>query len=137
LKGSSHAAPNYSITASASHWRSFDGSGGYRFWRRNRAGCSQAAPVSLGTASKFVVLGGSAVTNTGSSVLNGWLGVSPGSAISGFPPGVVNGATHATDAVASKAQADVTTAYNTAAASLPSTDLTGQNLGGLTLTPGT
>ena len=100
------------------------------------AGSAAAAPVNLGTASPFVVLGGSAVTNTGSSVLNGWLGVSPGTSITGFPPGLVNGATHANDAVASQAQSDLTTAYNTAAASLPSTDLTGQDLGGLTLTPG-
>jgi len=76
------------------------------------------------------------VTNTGSSILNGNLGVSPGTAITGFPPGIVNGSTHVSDGVASQAQSDLTTAYNTAAAALPSTDLTGQDLGGLTLTPG-
>jgi len=90
----------------------------------------------LGTAATFAVLGGSAVTNTGPSVLNGDLGVSPGSAITGFPPGVVNGTTHIADAVALQAQTDVTTAYNNLAGQACNTDLTGQDLGGLTLTPG-
>lgn len=98
---------------------------------------AQAAPVLLGTAAPFAVLAGSTATNTGPSVLNGDLGLSPGSAITGFGlPAVVNGATHNTDAVAAQAQADLTTAYNTAASQLSPVDLTGQDLGGLTLTPG-
>ena len=92
--------------------------------------------VNLGTADNFAVLGGSAVTNTGPTVLTGDLGVSPGSAISGFPPGIVNGTIYATDAVAAQAESDLTTAYNAAASEAITADLTGQNLGGLTLTPG-
>ena len=42
---------------------------------------AQAAPVDLATAGPFVVLGGTTVTNTGPSVLNGDLGVSPGTAL--------------------------------------------------------
>ena len=96
-----------------------------------------AAPVLLGTASPFAVLAGSTATNTGPSVLNGDLGLAPGSSITGFGlPAVVNGATHNTDAVAMQAQADLTTAYNTAASQLSPVDLTGQDLGGLTLTAG-
>jgi hypothetical protein len=98
-----------------------------------------AAPVDLGTASPFVVLGGSTVTNTGPSVLNGDLGVSPGTSLPGFGlPAVVNGATHNNDAVAAQAQSDVTTAYNVAAGTpvLPANDLSGADLGGLTLAPG-
>jgi len=97
------------------------------------------ADIVLGTAGDFAVLGGSTVTNTGPTVIDGGhVGVSPGSAITGFPPGVVVTpfTTHAGDAVAIQAQTDLTTAYN-AAAGLPVTqDLTGQDLGGLTLQPG-
>ncbi len=93
---------------------------------------------SLGTAQSFAVLGGSAVTNTGSSVINGNLGVSPGSAVTGFPPGIVTppGTIHISDGVAILAQNDVTTSYNVLAGMAVNQDLTGQDLGGLTLTPG-
>jgi Ice-binding-like len=100
---------------------------------------ANAAPVGLATAQPFVVLGGAGVTNTGPSVLNGDLGVTPGTSLSGFgAPAVVNGATHDNDAVAAQAQADLTTAYNVAAGQpiAPGDDLTGVDLGGLTLSPG-
>lgn len=100
---------------------------------------AKAAPVGLATARPFVVLGAAGVTNTGPSVLNGDLGVSPGTSLSGFgAPAVVNGATHANDAVAAQAQADLTTAYDVAAGQPipPGNDLTGVDLGGLTLSPG-
>ncbi|HEY3129614.1 MAG TPA: IPTL-CTERM sorting domain-containing protein [Acidobacteriota bacterium] len=97
---------------------------------------AQTAPP-LGQAGSFAVLGGSTVTNTGPSTIVGNLGVSPGSAVTGFPPGVVTGGTiHAADAVAAQAQSDLTTAYNALAGQAFNVDLTGQNLGGLTLTPG-
>lgn len=100
-------------------------------------GSSPAWAQSLGTASSFAVLGGSTVTNTGPSVLVGDLGVSPGSAVTGFPPGIVIGGTiHAADAVALQAQNDATTAYDFLAGQACDADLTGQDLGGLTLTPG-
>jgi hypothetical protein len=97
---------------------------------------AQASPVDLATAKSFVVLGASTVTNTGPSVLNGDLGISPGTALTGFGlPAVVNGATHATDAVAAQAQLDLTTAYNVAAGQ-PAADLTGQDLGNKVLPAG-
>jgi ethanolamine utilization microcompartment shell protein EutS len=100
---------------------------------------AQAKAQSLGTAERFAVLGGSTVTNTGASIISGDVGVSPGSAITGFPPGIIiNGALHANDAIAMQAHADLATAY-TAFAGLPSppaNNLTGVDLGGLTLTPG-
>jgi hypothetical protein len=95
------------------------------------------AQISLGTAQSFGVLGGSTVTNTGATTVNGNVGVSPGSAVTGFPPGVVvGGSVHSNDAVAMQAQNDLTTAYNEIASTPCTVDLTGQNLGGLTLTPG-
>jgi hypothetical protein len=99
---------------------------------------AQAAPVNLATASPFVVLGGTTVTNTGPSVLNGDLGVAPGTALPGFPNATVNGATHANDAVAKQAQSDLTNAYNVAAGQpvAPANDLSGTDLGNRTLTAG-
>lgn len=99
-------------------------------------GASQGAIV-LGTASSFAVLGASTVRNTGSSVIVGNLGVSPGTALTGFPPGTVReGTIHLNDAVASQARVDATMAYNTLAGLELTLNLTGQDLGGLTLTPG-
>lgn len=96
-----------------------------------------AAQISLGTAEGFTVLGGSAVSNTGTTIVTGNVGVSPGTSITGFPPGLVIGGTiHSADALAAQAQVDLTAAYNAAAALPCGTDLTGQDLGGLTLTPG-
>jgi Ice-binding-like len=102
------------------------------------AGSAQAAPaaVTLGTADAFAVLGGSTVTNTGPTILNGDLGVSPGAAVTGFPPGIVSGDIHQADAVAGQAQADTTATYNDLAGRPCDTSLTGQDLGGLTLTAG-
>jgi hypothetical protein len=97
---------------------------------------TQARAVTLGTGENFAVLGGSTVTNTGPSVLHGDLGVWPGLAITGFGPGIVNGTIHAGDAVAQQAQGDLTTAYNFLAGMAPTQDLTGQDLGGQTLTAG-
>ncbi|MGA3354975.1 MAG: ice-binding family protein [Acidimicrobiales bacterium] len=93
-------------------------------------------PVGLGTAASFAVLAGTTVTNTGPSTISGDLGVSPGTAITGFPPGkVINGTQHAADAVALQAQSDLTTAYKDAAGRIPATTVS-KDLGGQTLAPG-
>jgi Ice-binding-like len=94
----------------------------------------------LGKATSFAVLAGTTVTNDGAvgTVVTGDLGVSPGSAVTNFPPGVVlSGTQHAADALALQAQNDLTTAYGIAASSPCNFNKTGQNLGGQTLTPGT
>jgi Ice-binding-like/PEP-CTERM motif len=96
---------------------------------------AQAVTVQLGTAASFAVLGATAVTNTGPSVINGNLGIYPNglTSITGFPPGIVNGTVYAADGVAEKAQADALTAYNYSAGLAPIATL-GMQLGGVTLT---
>lgn len=96
-----------------------------------------AQSVPLGSASPFGVIGASAITNTGPSVVTGDLGISPNNAssVTGFPPGQVIGTTHFADAVALQAQLDVTTAYN-ALAGLACDTVVTADLGGTTLTPG-
>jgi type VI secretion system secreted protein VgrG len=100
---------------------------------------TNADTVTLGTAGNFAVLAGSTITNTGASIINGGnIGVSPGSAITGFPPGILEPpyVQYTTGAVPATAENDLTTAYNTSAGLAPTGVLTGQNLGGLTLLPG-
>jgi hypothetical protein len=106
------------------------------------AACLYASPAwaqaSLGAAKSFAVLGGVTVTNIGTSAIVGDVGVSPGSAVHGFPPGTVAGGTiHSNDEVAIQAQSDLTTAYDALAGQAFNVDLTGQDLGTVgTLTPG-
>ncbi len=93
--------------------------------------------VVLGSADTFSVLAASTVTNTGPTVLSGNLGVSPGTAITGFVPGmVINGTTYAGAAVAATAQADALAGYTFLRGLAPTEVLTGQDLGGKLLTPG-
>ena len=88
----------------------------------------------LGLAADFAVLAGSTVTITGPTTLIGNVGVSPGSVIAGSF--TTTGTIHIADAVAANAQLALTTAYNALAGMAFTTDLTGQELGGMTLTPG-
>lgn len=97
------------------------------------------AGVLLGTAGNYSVLAGSAVTNTGFSVLGQSVGLSPGlpAAITGFPDGIVQppATIAAGDAVTLQAQIDLVTAYNDAAAR-PTTATVSADLGGQTLVAG-
>ena len=98
---------------------------------------AQTAPP-LGTAQNYAVLGGTTVTNVVSAgtVLTGNLGVWPGSAITGFPPGAVIGTIHAADGPAQTAQQDALTAYNYLVGEACTANLSGQDLGGMNLLPG-
>src|ERR1044071_6451264 len=92
------------------------------------------APVPLGSATTFGVLASSTVTSTGDTTVNGDLGVSPGTAVTGTLK--VSGMIHAGDPTAAQAQGDLTTAYNDAAGRTVGAIAVAGNLGGLTLTPG-
>ena len=97
-------------------------------------------PSGLGAACTFGILAGSTVTNapivTGTTThVTGDVGVSPGTAITGYPPGTLTGTLHAGDATAATAQGDLTTAYNNAAGAPGGAALTG-DIGGQTKPPG-
>lgn len=92
--------------------------------------------VPLGSAAKFAVLAGSTVTNAGPTIVTGDLGVSPGSAVVGFPPGIVrHGSIHAGDGAAAQAKHDLTTAYNDAAGR-KNPNMLPSDIGGMTIKPG-
>ena len=97
-----------------------------------------ATAPSLGAAAGFAVLGASTVTCTGPSNIVGDVGVSPGSAITGFPPCKLTGTFHSADAVSLQAQSDALAAYNDLAGQACDHNLTGQDLGtlGYSLPPG-
>ena len=116
------------------------------------AGCSWLAAasaaigqaVSLGVADNFPVVSSRGVTSAGFTVVNGNVALSPLTTITGFTfsttagPGIVTGTVHYNDALAMTAQANALTAHNTLAgmAYLPANNLTGLDLGGMTLAPG-
>ena len=63
--------------------------------------------------------------------------MSPGTAVTGFPPGIVtSGTIHAADGVAAGAQSDLTTAYNDAAGRSPTANVPAFIGAGQTLAPG-
>lgn len=95
------------------------------------------ATVPLAGISNLAILAGASITNTGATNITGDMGLSPGTSIGGFPPGILNGTLHINDAIANQAKLDLVAAYNDAAGRT-ATDkvIVAGNLGGLTLTPG-
>jgi len=97
---------------------------------------AQSVP-DLGEAGQFAVLAGSTVTNTGSTIVTGELGVSPGTAITGFPPGIVReGQIRSNDDVTAQAVADLLSAYNDLADQFVTTEQAAAMGMGMVLTPG-
>ena len=95
------------------------------------------ASVYLGSAGSYAVLASSTVTSTGPTVVNGDLGVWPGTAyVAGTPPATVNGSVHAGDVIAQHAQASLNVAYNDAAGRSTAPIGVAGDLGGKTLSPG-
>jgi HD-GYP domain-containing protein (c-di-GMP phosphodiesterase class II) len=91
--------------------------------------------VALGSAANFAVLAGSTITNTGSTAITGSVGLSPGSAVTGFLGGLLDVVVHKDNTVAAAAKTDLADAYDDAAAR-PATDTIPVELGGTTQTPG-
>lgn len=97
----------------------------------------RANTITLGTAESFAVLAGSTITNAGTTVIFGNIGVAPGTSVTGFPLGIVtDGTIHSNTALAQQARLDVALAYDVLAGETSTTDLSGQDLGGRTLAPG-
>ncbi|MCE3278515.1 MAG: hypothetical protein K0S44_706 [Bacteroidetes bacterium] len=93
--------------------------------------------VAMGGAASLAILAGSSISNTGSTNVTGDMGLSPGTSIGGFPPGILVGTQHINDAIANQAKLDLTAAYNDAAGRTATDIVTlSGNIGGLTLTPG-
>jgi type VI secretion system secreted protein VgrG len=100
---------------------------------------AQQTPITLNSLVNYGVLGASTVTNSGPTTVNGNLGLSPGTALTGFPPGSITGVYNIANSAAATAQSDLTTAYNDAATANrnggPVITKAG-DLGGQTLAPG-
>lgn len=94
-----------------------------------------ATALNLGAATSYAVIAGSTITNTGLSVLTGDVGLYPGTAVTGFPPGIITGNTDLGDAQALLAQNAATNAYGVAQSAPSTNSVAGGVLGG-TLTPG-
>lgn len=90
----------------------------------------------LRSAATYGILAGTTITNTGPTQIIGDMGLSPGSAVTGFPPGTYTGTLHINDTQANQAKLDLTAAYLNLAGRAPGASVSG-NIGGQTLTPGT
>lgn len=99
------------------------------------AGADGEGGLSFPGTGDFGILAGTTITNSGDSVVNCDLGLSPGTDLVGFPPGVVNGETHLTDVEAAAAQIALTAQY--LFLSLMASDATvAGDIGGQTFAPG-
>lgn len=93
--------------------------------------------VAMAGAANLAVLAGSSISNTGATNITGDMGLSPGTSVGGFPPGILIGTLHVNNTIANQAKLDLTAAYNDAAGRTATDIVTlSGNIGGLTLTPG-
>ncbi|MCJ1359768.1 MAG: hypothetical protein MMC33_009770 [Icmadophila ericetorum] len=96
----------------------------------------QSVPIVMGLASTYGAVAHTTLTSTGNTVITGSCGTSPGTAITGFPPGVCTVSTSAGGTAAFNAEAACLTAYNNAKGAVVTDALPSVELGGLTLPPG-
>jgi hypothetical protein len=95
-------------------------------------------PIHLGMADKFALLGGSGITNVSANTfIFGNVGSSPTPSVTGLKRSQVKGLLFLkASPVTANAQTGLTVAYGEAMAAPCGNDLTGQDLGGMTLGPG-
>ncbi|MGC2832129.1 MAG: Ig-like domain-containing protein [Candidatus Acidiferrum sp.] len=93
------------------------------------------ATINLGSAASFAVMSTSSIASTGPVIINGDVGLAPGTS-QGIPPAQVNGTIHINDSVITQAQADLLAAYNDAVSRSTNAQTLPGNMGGLTFTPG-
>jgi ketosteroid isomerase-like protein len=98
-------------------------------------GGASPATINLGSAASFAVMATSSISSTGPVVINGDVGLQPGTS-QGVPPAQVNGTIHINDPVVTQAQADLLAAYNDAVSRSTNAQVLPGNMGGLTFTPG-
>lgn len=93
------------------------------------------AEVPLGSSVGYSALGGTSISNSGSTVVMGSVGAGSSGSISGFPPGKATGSLHSGDNASAQAHSSLLAAYNDAENRTPTATITG-DLAGLTLAPG-
>lgn len=106
------------------------------FFQATSSPAFAATTVDLGSANSYAVLAGTTVTNTGSSVIKGDVGLSPGTSVTGFPPGNVSGTINAANASSLAAQTSDVAAYGVVMNATPANTVASGTLGGTTLLPG-
>jgi len=107
----------------------------WSFTTGTTTGAAGPAMINLGSAGSFAVMATASITSTGSVVINGNVGLAPGTS-QGIPPSQVNGTIHVNDPVVTQAQADLLAAFNDATSRSTNAQTLPGNMGGLTFTPG-
>jgi hypothetical protein len=75
-------------------------------------GTSQTTPPDMGSTETYGIMATAAITNTGGTVINGDVSLDPGTSLSGFPPGVINGTLNINNSESAQAREDLLQAYN-------------------------
>jgi len=107
----------------------------WSFTTGTTTGAVSPAMINLGSAGSFAVMATASISSTGSVVINGNVGLSPGTS-QGIPPAQVNGTIHVNDPIVTQAQADLLAAFNDATSRSTNAQTLPGNMGGLTFTPG-
>jgi Ice-binding-like/Bacterial Ig-like domain len=98
-------------------------------------GAAGPATINLGSAGNFAVMATASISSTGPVVINGDVGLAPGTS-QGIPPAQVNGTIHVNDPIVTQAQADLLAAFNDATSRSTNAQTLPGNMGGLTFMPG-